>query len=175
MNRPVQAAFPLLVVLGGALATVLTWGCNTDKQSSATPTVPTPPTHTALVVQGEFTDLPSSQGGKVDVVSATKAVPFTSTVSSSPLPDLQAQVNWTFPNDNIAVAFYPEGCTSQQFGVGACAPLVQGTPPSGSSAENVVVLSFAKPGKYVLGIQNLGPHAESGAYQVVVTYTGASS
>lgn len=176
MNRPLQATFPLLVVLGGALAIMPTWGCNSDSHN-ATPNVnaPTLATQTVLVAQGEFTSLPSSEGGTVGVVNATKAVPFTSTVSSSPYPDLQAQVNWTFPDDNIAIAFYPGSCTSEQFGVGACAPLAQGTPPSGSSAENVVDLRLAKPGKYVLGIQNRGPRAESGAFQVVATYTVPSS
>lgn len=177
MNRPLQAVFTLLVVLGGALAIMPTCGCNKGDNQNATPNVisPTLPTQTVLVAQGEFIGLPSSEGGTVGGLDATKAVPFTSSVSSSPLPDLQAQVNWTFPDDKIAIAFYPGGCTSEQFGVGACVPLAQATPPSGSSAENVVSLNLAKPGKYVLGIQNRGPRAESGAFQVVATYTVPSS
>jgi hypothetical protein len=123
-----------------------------------------PVTHTALLVQGTFDDLPSSQGGKVHVISATKVVAFTSKVFGS----LEAAVSWTHHDDIVSVAFYPSGCTAAHFGTARCASLAQETSQAGSLSQHVSLYA-GQPGDYVLGIQNLGPHVETGAFQVVVT------
>ena len=116
-----------------------------------------------LLAQGEF-QLPPSAGSGAGVLKATKAVPFTSTTAGT----LQAQVNWTFPSNTVVVAFYPEGCTSEQLAVGACTSVSQGS-SQGKTAESRVSLHSA-PGTYVLGIRNLGPDDEAGAFQVVLNH-----
>jgi hypothetical protein len=164
MNRTVTAV-PLRLAFAAVL-TLMT-GCNNTTRGTESPPVPTPsPTQYTLITQGEFVDLPSSQGSKANAVSATKAIPFVFTPPVSFTGSLQAQVNWTSPTDSLAVAFYPGGCTSEQLGVGSCAPLAEGT-SSGATGETVF-LNTPAAGKYVLGIVNLGPAPESGAYQVTL-------
>ncbi len=121
-------------------------------------------TQSTLLAQGTFEQLPSSQGGKTHVISATKVVRFTSTQFGS----LDAGVSWTHHDDVITVAFYPSGCTAAHFGTGRCASLAQETSQTGSLGQHVVLYN-GQPGEYVLGIQNLGPHVETGAFQVVLT------
>ena len=70
------------------------------------------------------------------------------------------------PSNTVAIRLYPGGCTTEQFGVGACAFVSEGSAP-GKTAESRLSL-YSAPQAYVLGIQNLGPGDEAGAFQVVL-------
>ena len=161
MSPRTHAGGVLAVVLGGALSG---FGCQSSGYDPQSPPVTGSATQSTLLAQGTFEQLPSSQGGKAHVISATKVVVFTSTVSGS----LDAAVSWTHHDDVVTVAFYPSGCTAAHFGTGQCASLAQETSQTGSLSQHVVLYG-GQPGDYVLGIQNLGPHAETGAFQVVLT------
>ena len=153
------------LLLVATLGPILGLGCGRSKNNDkATPIDNSvAPMEMTLLAQGEF-QLPPSEGRGASVVKATKAVPFTSTTAGT----LQAQVNWTFPSNTVAVAFYPEGCTSEQFGVGACAPVSEGS-SRGKKTESRVSL-YSAPRTYVLGIRNTGPDDEAGAFQVVLNH-----
>ena len=91
------------------------------------------------------------------MISATKVV----AVHEHPVwGNLDAAVSWTHHDDVVTVAFYPSGCTAAHFGTGRCAALAQETSQTGSLSQHVGLYG-GQPGEYVLGIQNLGPHARS--------------
>jgi hypothetical protein len=163
--KRLRAGSALVGFLGVVLGATLPSGCS-NEGTTQTPSseTPSPVLTTTLLVQGDF-DLPAGQGGTNQLVRASKAVSFTSDAPG----DLQAQVDWTHTSNTIAVGFYPAGCKKQQFGVGACKPLAYRHPP-GTYNENVANFASAPAGQYVLGIQNHGAKAESGAYHVVLVH-----
>ena len=121
-----------------------------------------PPSLLGVLVEGEF-DLPAGQGGPNALVRASKTVSFTTRLWGR----IQAQADWTHASNTIALGIYPAGCKKQQLGIGACKPLAYRHPP-GTYDENVVVFASDHANQYVLGIQNHGAKAESGAYHVII-------
>jgi hypothetical protein len=116
----------------------------------------------AVVATGEFSALPSGQGGN-NPIPATRAIPFTIPTGGA----MEATVNWGSAANRFAIAFYPGGCTVGQLGFGACNPLLQG---DSAQKPAYVHLHAFTPGPYTLGILNLGPGTESGTYEVTITY-----
>ena len=147
-------------------------GCGYDSGNDGSPDIATTPTITALAAQGEFTDFPAVREGKV-VAGAALTVAFTSTSPNGSNPGVRAQVDWTLPEDTLEVGFYADGCFAEKLAAGGCSLIVMGD-RQGTRAESVANMG-RKPGNYVLGIRNLGPHAESGAYQVVLSYDRPAS
>jgi hypothetical protein len=162
--RRIRARSCLAGILGAVLAATLVGGCTPDHYDDATP-ASGPPSNlpaTSLLAHGEF-DLPPGQGSASQLVRATLVVGFTSPTLAD---ELQVRVVWTHSSDAIAVGVYPAGCARHELGVDPCKPLAFRFPPL-TNTENLVHFPSAPPGDYVLGIQNRGPKAQSGAYQVV--------
>ena len=155
----------LLGFLGAVLGATLPSGCTKESTDNGLTPSSNAPSHvqtTTLLVEGEF-DLPAGQGGPNALVRASKAVSFTTRLWGT----IQAQADWTHSSNTVALGIYPAGCKKQQFGIGACKPLAYRHPP-GTYDENVVVFASATANEYVLGIQNHGAKAESGAYHVII-------
>ena len=152
------------LLLVSTLAAVLGPGCGDNNNKDTTPVdTSVVPTETTVLAQGDFL-LPPSDGSGGGLVRATKAVRFTSTTAGT----LHAQVDWTSPSNTVTVGLYPGGCTAEQLAVGACASVSEGSAP-GKTAESRLSL-YSAPQAYVLGIRNLGPGDEAGAFQVVLNH-----
>jgi len=85
---------------------------------------------------------------------------------------LEAVVDWTFPDDRIAVYWTRTPCSLASFNAGGC------TMPAFSNAATTpkprrLSIADAEPGEYLLWIGNRGPQQESLAYQVTLTTAGA--
>lgn len=157
-----MSARKLWRVMSVVVAVSVLPGCGSsttpDPVPSPTPTPPPPPVSTVV----------RSGSGSLPVLNLAP-IPFTTSATGR----IDVTVDWTFATNDVDVYLARGACSFDQFVTNQCSIVTFSE--SATAKPEILTVSGAAAGGYVLLIGNLGPTDESVAFQVVLTTGGAAS
>jgi len=164
-----QTSRSLLLLAAAGLLTGL-FACGGDKgcpvgttgpdcKPTPTPT-PAPTPITRVIAEGSGSQL------RVNYIAAVE-------IRTDARGTLEAGVDWTFPEDSIAVYWTGTPCDIDMFNAREC-DMPAFSNPATTPKPRYVSVPNAEPGVYLLWIGNRGPNEEAVSFQVTLTTVGAA-
>jgi hypothetical protein len=160
----------LLITAGLAVALTL-GGCKDDKTNcNSSPTAPgcTPPPTTQPAQTRTIIDTASCTDVGVNILCFFE--PFTTTQRG----DLDVTVDWTFPEDIIAVLVSKGSCTIDEINASQCT-FISSNQESATPKPRIITIKGVAAGTYQVYVGNRGPQTESFSVQVGLTTPGTAA